>query len=421
MKLSLILFFSSLSFAVRHVNEENEIPDEIQSVLSEQTLDYDPESVGLIVDIALTLYEGLMEFSQKNKKAEKVTFKPRIDSIDEDEEQLNYDGENEIENLSNHRNEYHSPYDLNEWKNENIEAEHQEELQELLEEEKEILGNLNNHRNDYDDEYYNFNDSVSVKLSLDTEADDEVQGFIFDLIKQDIVDRWKQEMFDLTNNTDDDVYGFNSDFPNIYTQSEVVFDAIKGDEAGSSNHIDPVAERSLGDDGIILNENLTEKYKEKPKRIVLTEYEGEKFAKEPNQKVLRENQIENSSVEPDTGLKQHKKRRRRRRKPMFDRESGFSPPRRHHTPKGEEIEAELSSFPLKQSRKKLRTKSGRHKRKRFPGKKSVRRSQSKQNAVNRPSHLKTLKLAKYQEEKLSFPKIQLHGRPLRVRSLINRL
>merc|ERR1739844_77049 len=134
MKLTVILFFSSLSLAVRHSTEENDIPEEIQSVLSEQTLDYDPESVGLIVDIALTLYEGLMEFSQKNKKEEKVTFKPRIDSIEE-EEQLNY-GENEIENLSNHRNEYH---DLREWKNENNEVEHQDELQELIEEEKEIL------------------------------------------------------------------------------------------------------------------------------------------------------------------------------------------------------------------------------------------------------------------------------------------
>merc|ERR1711997_749286 len=99
MKLTLILFFSSLAFAERQDAEEKEIPDEIQSVLSEQTLEYDPESVGLIVDIALTLYEGLMEFSEKNKKLEKVTFKPRIDSI---EEQLKYE-ENEKENLSNHR------------------------------------------------------------------------------------------------------------------------------------------------------------------------------------------------------------------------------------------------------------------------------------------------------------------------------
>ena len=386
------------------IDIENEIPDKIQSVLSEQTLDYDPESVGLIVDIALTLYEGLMEFSYKNRKdqEEKVTFKPRIDSNeDEDEEQLKR-GDIDIENLSNHRNEDY----------------HYDELQELIEEENEILENLSNHRNDYDDEYYNFNDSVAVKLTLDTEAD-EVQGFIFDVIKQDIVDKWKQEMFDLTNNTEDDLlYGFNSDFPNIYTQSEAVFDAIKINEAGRSNHIDPVAERSLADEGIILNENLAEKYEEKPKRIVSTKYEGEKFAKEPNRKVSREN----VSVKAEAGLKQQKKRRRRRRKPMFDRESGFSPPRRQQTPKDEEeIEAELPSFPLKQSRKKLRTKSGRHKRKRFPGKKSVRRSQSKQNAVNRPSHLQTLKLAKYQEEKLSFPKIQLHGRPLRVNSLINRL
>merc|ERR1739844_350124 len=116
MKLTVILFFSSLSLAVRHNTEENDIPEEIQSVLSEQTLDYDPESVGLIVDIALTLYEGLMEFSQKNKKEEKVTFKPRIDSI-EDEEQLKSE-ENELENLSNHRNEYHELKELKEWKNE---------------------------------------------------------------------------------------------------------------------------------------------------------------------------------------------------------------------------------------------------------------------------------------------------------------
>merc|ERR1712193_268871 len=108
MKLHLILFFSSLAFAQRHDAEENEIPEEIQYVLSEQTLDYDPESVGLIVDIALTLYEGLIEFPQKNKKLEKVTFKPRIDLI-EDEEQSKY-RESELENLSNHRNEY---YDVN--------------------------------------------------------------------------------------------------------------------------------------------------------------------------------------------------------------------------------------------------------------------------------------------------------------------
>ena len=156
--------------------EKNEIPDEFQSVLSEHTLDYDPESVGLIVDIALTLYEGLMEFSQKNKKEEKVTFKPRIDSI-EDEEQIKYE-ENEIENLSNHRNEYH---EFQEWKNE---VEHHmnehDDLQELIKDENEILDNLNNHRKDDDDEYYNFNNnSVAVKLSLDTESD-VVQGFIFD-------------------------------------------------------------------------------------------------------------------------------------------------------------------------------------------------------------------------------------------------
>ena len=392
---------------------ENEIPDEIQSVLSEQTLDYDPESVGLIVDIALTLYEGLMEFSKKNNKEEKVTFKPRIDTI-EDEEQLKY-GENEEENLSNHRNEYN---ELMELKNE---VQHHDELQELMEDENEILDNLNNHRYDDDDVYHNFNDSVAVKFTLDTEAD-MVQGFIFDIIKQDIVDRWKKEMFDDTNTTDDDVYGFNSDFPNIYTQSEAVFDAIELNEAGGSFYIEPVesvAERSLGDDGIILNENMTEKYKEKPKRKVSSEYEGEKFAEEPKLKVLRENEIENSTEEPRTGLKQQKKRRRRRRKPMFDRESGLSPPKRQQTPKGEKVAAELPIFPKKQSRKKFRTKPGRHKRKRFSGKKSVRRSQSKQNALNRRPHLETFKLAKYHEEKLSLPKIQLHGRPLRVNSLIN--
>ena len=399
--------------------EKNEIPDEFQSVLSEHTLDYDPESVGLIVDIALTLYEGLMEFSQKNKKEEKVTFKPRIDSI-EKEEQLN-SGENEIENLSNHRNEYN---ELKEWKNE--EEHHMNELehndfQELIKDENEILNNLNNHRKDDDNEYYNFNNnSVAVKLSLDTESD-VVQGFIFDIIKKDIVDRWKKEMFDDNNNTEDEQYGLNSDFPNIYTQSEAVFDAITINEVGDNFYIDPVAERSLGDDGIILNEIQTEKYKE-TKRIVSNEYEEKKFAKEPKRKVLRENEIKNSSEEPTTGLNKLKKRLRRRRKPpMFDRESGFSPPKRQQTRKEEEVEAELPIFPKKQSRKKLRTKPGRHKRKRFPGKKSVRRSQSKQNAVNRPPHLETLKLEKYQKEKLSLPKIQLHGRPLRVNSLINRL
>ena len=335
--------------------------------------------MGLIVDIALTLYEGLIEFSEKNKKLEKVTFTPRIDLI-EVEEQSKY-GENEIENLSNHRNEYH---DLKEWKNEGNEVEHHgnesEELQELLEEENEILENLNNHRNNYDDEYYNLNDSVAVKLTLDTEAD-MVEGFIFDIIKQDIVERWKEEMFDLTNTTDEDVYGFNSDFPNIYTQSEAVFDAIQLNELGSSN-MDPVAQRSLGEDGIILNEKTGEKYEEEPKRIISMEYDGEKFAKEAERKVLIENEIENSSEEQKTDLNRPKKRRRRRRrKPMFDRESGISPPKREQTLKvDEEIEAELQSFPLKQSRKKFRTKSGRHKRKRFPGKKSARRSQFKQTA-----------------------------------------
>merc|ERR1719382_392482 len=185
--------------------------------------------------------------------------------------------------------------------------------------------------------------------------------------------------------------------------------------------MEPVAQRSLGEDGIILDEKTGEKYEEEPKRIISMEYDGENFTKEAERKVLIENEIDNSSEEQKTDLNRPKKRRRRRRrKPMFDRESGINPPKREQTLKvGEEIEAELHSFPLKQSRKKFRTKSGRHKRKRFPGKKSARRSQFKQNAVSRPSYLKTLKLAKYQEEKLSFPKIQLHGRPLRVNTLIN--
>ena len=72
-----------------------------------------------------------MEFSKKNNKEEKVTFKPRIDTI-EDEEQLKY-GENEEENLSNHRNEYN---ELMELKNE---VQHHDELQELMEDENEIL------------------------------------------------------------------------------------------------------------------------------------------------------------------------------------------------------------------------------------------------------------------------------------------
>merc|ERR1711981_922761 len=99
MKLVLILVFSSLTLADNTKIEE--IPDEIESVLSEHRLDYDSESVGLIVDIALTLYEGLVEYTKQNIEAEKITFKPRIDSFENEEEFIN--GENEVENLSNHR------------------------------------------------------------------------------------------------------------------------------------------------------------------------------------------------------------------------------------------------------------------------------------------------------------------------------
>ena len=351
-------------------SEDKDVPGEIETVLSEHKLDYDSESVGLIVDIALTLYEGLMEYTQNKIETEKVIFKPRI-----------------------------------------------EREEEVI---KEDTGNLANHRNEDDDLYdYDRNlTDVAVKLTLDSDGDT-VEGFVFDTIDQDLVKDWRETISEKENDIGSE-FGFKSQFPNIYTQSDAIFEAMRINQVKRTE--DPERERTLSEEGIVVSETegdqspldltekvSTEKIPEELDEMLLTD--DEKSSSVALGNVLTKEEKETFEEEAKTGLKKQKKRRRRRRKPIYDRESGFLPAQR----KNGSYDREPSIVaPYKTKfRPGLRS---RNRRKRFPKKKSIRRSQSKKNAKGSPF----LESVKYQEEKLSYkyPKIQLDGRPLRVNSLL---
>lgn len=351
-------------------SEDKEVPEEIETVLSEHKLDYDSESVGLIVDIALTLYEGLMEYTQNKIETEKVIFKPRI-----------------------------------------------EREEEFIEED---TGNLANHRNEDDDLYdYDRNlTDVAVKLTLDSDGDT-VEGFVFDTIEQDLVKDWREKVSEKENDIGSE-FGFKSQFPNIYTQSEAIFEAMRINQVEKTE--DPARERTLSEEGIVVSETegdqspldqtekvSTEKIPEELDEMLLTD--DEKSSSVALGNVLTKDERETFGEEAKTGLKKQKKRRRRRRKPIYDRESGFLPAQRKNSSYDR-----LSSFVAPNKTKFRPGLRSRNRRKRFPKKKSIRRSQSKKNAKGSPF----LESVKYQEEKLSYkyPKIQLDGRPLRVNSLL---
>ena len=326
-----------------------------------------------------------MEYTQKNLETEKITFKPRI------EEELT-NGDNEIGNLANH----------------------------------------NNQRMSEDDELYNTDDTeVAVKLTLDS-GGDQVQGFIFDTIQQDLVNNWREELSDSEHNIDSaNEFGFKSQFPNIYSQSEAIFDAMKMNQIESSHfhwdgRQDDVEGRTTEDLKMDLANNVIDESSMDPIKKDLIR--NEKFTIESEKIMLTENEIptttsdntenelEVSKKAPQTDAKHQKRRKRRkRRKPIYDRESGLLPLKKQ----SHEEERNQVSPAVKQYMK--TTPVARNKRKRFHNKKRIRKSQYKKN--QKAPYNPSLKTLKYQTGKktYSYPKIQFAGRPLRIISFLKNL
>lgn len=165
---------------------------------------YDPESVNLVVNIALSLFDSLQNYyarlkqHETNQTVQKIKFRPqsvsdntaRIETNDVDEVEINVNVNEKVENsnLENHRNTTQLT---------------KEEIQQ-----------------------------VTKKLTLENERE-EIQHQIQEIINQNLIDKWNGVLTGNSSanqnadvNQSEDVNASKEPiFPNIYSQSDSVFDS----------------------------------------------------------------------------------------------------------------------------------------------------------------------------------------------------
>ena len=269
-------------------------------------ISYDKDSVDLIVNIALSLFDSLQDYTKHINETEekiKVKFKPKliIEEVDtepeiEHEELLFLEDESEFREIS--YDEEETSLESNEINNKAFDI---------------AEDNLINHREDA------LKDSearmIAIKLALEDTKD---QGHIMSIINQGLINKEEgilpnqQENEIITKDeTEDSKFKFHKEFPNIYSQSDSVFDILK--EVGDDIKLTPqdmIKEQDrmrINLDGMNVEDN---EIKSSERR---TDEDNEE---ERNQ----DSKPETNSVNQDDNqeVKQKQRRRRKRRKRPFD-------------------------------------------------------------------------------------------------------
>ena len=162
------------------------------------SVNYDSSSVDLIVNIALSLFDSLQEYTKQMEDDEdklKVKFKPKLVIEEIKPFEISYNNDIPVPELR----EIDYNYDDNE-----ITDNHNDDK-------------LLNHQNDPKTEIKEPDRNIAIKLALNDNFDD---GYILDIVNANI-----EEQETLVNTVDgkENEFKLHKEFPNIYTQSDSIF------------------------------------------------------------------------------------------------------------------------------------------------------------------------------------------------------
>ena len=396
---------------------DNFIAGALEDPTENGIISYDKDSVDLIVNIALSLFDSLQDFTKHINETEekiKVKFKPKliVEEVDTDPdlpdhgELLFLEDEPELREIN-----YDDEEDSSVANNEINSSDYTE-------------GNLNNHRKDA------LKDSearkIAIKMAIEDTRD---QGRLENIINQGLVNKEEEGKFAnqqeneiiIDDETEDYKFKFHKEFPNIYSQSDSVFDI--GQEVAQKTYLDKMSIR-------IEDEDVGE----------VSYYDNEISERRSDEqlseevKVLQENQEPNpksNSVGPDDNeeVKHKQRRRRKRRKRPFDGRENWEKLNKaifgdvnnlRPEAKGAEIESKLQKNAENQKHSEEKNLLGKKKRRRKRKKGGKRTHQHYKAIKSKPTfHLKRGKSKMKTLAAKPMPKIQLRGRPLNLQSFLN--
>ena len=162
------------------------------------SVNYDSSSVDLIVNIALSLFDSLQEYTKQMEDDEdklKVKFKPKLVIEEIKPVEISYNNDIPVPELR----EIDYSYDDNE-----ITDNHNDDK-------------LLNHQNDPKTEIKEPDRNIAIKLALNDNFDD---GYILDIVNANIEE---QETLGNTVDGKENEFKLHKEFPNIYTQSDSIF------------------------------------------------------------------------------------------------------------------------------------------------------------------------------------------------------
>ena len=405
-----------LLFVVLAVLSDNFIVSALEDTTENGIISYDKDSVDLIVNIALSLFDSLQDYTKHINETEekiKVKFKPKliIEEVDTDphlehEELLFLEDEPELREISfededSSRNEINS-----------------EDYAEV---------NLNNHRKDALDE--SEARKIAIKMALD---DNKNQDNLMNIINQSLINKEEARFANQQENEkviDDEIennkFKFHKEFPNIYSQSDSVFEIGKNIKLINRDKMNiQIEEQDVAD--VSINDNQTSERRS----------EEEVNELEENQEPRSQTNLVGQDDIKD--MKQKPKRRRKRRKRPFDgRENWeklnnaiFGDVNNLSLPTKEAQIISKGQENMDEPKKSKETDiGGKRKRRRKRKKGGKRTQQGRKKAVQQKQSLSLkqgkskINVWKSPTSPLTrhgpMPKIQLRGRPLNLRSFLN--
>lgn len=266
--------------------------------------------------------------------------------------------------------------------------------------------NLKNHRNNA------LKDSdarkIAIKMALN-DKNDEVQGYVVDIISLNNKDEGKnanhhENDFIIDDERNDEEFSFHKEFPNIYSQSDSIFDIVQE------------------------NEQMTMDAKHEPSKLKVQEKDfvdisgSDEIVSDRRVDEDIETNLENDKINETPKLKQKKRKRRKRKKRPFDGRENWD--KLNKAIFGEESN-EKALTELLQKNPKMTEIEGKKKRRRKKRKGSVKKSGLKK-VTKQPPNSKPLKsktivknFSKIHLAKKPMPKIQLRGRPINLQSFLN--
>ena len=375
----------------------NTIGSVVEDTSENGVISYDQDSVDLIVNIALSLFDSLQDYTKQINETEdkvKVKFKPKlvIEEVDIESDPthdnlLFLEQEPEFRKINNAEEDiYDSVNEIN-----------------LYDKDKE---NLKNHRNNA------LKDSdakkIAIKMALN-DKNDEVQGYVVDIISLNNKDEGKnanhhENDFIIDDEKNDEEFSFHKEFPNIYSQSDSIFDIVQE------------------------NEQMTMDAKHEPSKLKVQEKDfvdisgSDEIVSDRRVDEDIETNLENDKINETPKLKQKKRKRRKRKKRPFDGRENWD--KLNKAIFGEESN-EKALTELLQKNPKMTEIEGKKKRRRKKRKGSVKKSGLKK-VTKQPPNSKPLKsktivknFSKIHLAKKPMPKIQLRGRPINLQSFLN--